>query len=50
MATDREDPLKNLDLFDRHTYEELTQAAEVLVAQMQLFDSVSPEYSQVLKL
>ena len=45
MATDREDPLENLDLSDRHTNEELTQAAEVLVAQMQLFDSVSPEDS-----
>ena len=49
MATDREDPLGNLDLSDRHANEELTQAAEVLVAQMQLFDSASPDDSQVLK-
>ena len=49
MVTDREDPLENLDLSDRHTDEELTQAAEVLIAQMQMFDSVSPEDSQVLK-
>ena len=49
MATDREDPLGNLDLSDRHANEELTQAADVLVAQMQLFDSASPEDSQVLK-
>ena len=33
MATDREDPLENLDLSDRHTNEESTQAAEALLAQ-----------------